>query len=95
MHLATEILHELDKPGLSVNERALLRCRLARQQEEAGDYEAASEAMAELWPRFGARPVVEGLDDETRAQVFCASVRSQDGSEAPNKSKAPKKWRRI
>ena len=70
MHLATEILHELDKPGLSVNERAGLQCRLARHLERAGDYEAASEAMADLWQGAGARPMVEGLDDETRAQVL-------------------------
>jgi tetratricopeptide (TPR) repeat protein len=70
MYLATEILHELDKPSLTVNERALLRCRLARQLEEAGDYEAASEVMAELWQGVGARPRVEGLDDETKAYVL-------------------------
>jgi two-component system chemotaxis response regulator CheY len=70
MHLATEILHELDRPGLSVNERAGLQCRLARHLERAGDYEAASEAMADLWQGVGARPMVEGLDDETRAQVL-------------------------
>jgi CheY-like chemotaxis protein len=70
MHLAIRILQELDKSGLSRSERALLRCRLAKQEEEAGDYEAASEAMAELWPGLGAQPSVEGLDDQTRAHVF-------------------------
>ncbi len=70
MHLASAILHELDNPNLSPNERALLRCELARQQEQAGDYNAAAEAMADLWQGIGARPMVEGLDDETRAQVF-------------------------
>jgi CheY-like chemotaxis protein/tetratricopeptide (TPR) repeat protein len=70
MHLATEILHELDNPALSVNQRAGLQCRLARHLERAGDYEAASEAMANLWQGVGARPMVEGLDDETRAQVL-------------------------
>ena len=70
MHLATEILHELDKPSLTVNERASLRCRLARHQESAGDYEAAREGMAELWQGVGARPMLEGLDDDTKAQVL-------------------------
>jgi tetratricopeptide (TPR) repeat protein len=70
MHLATEILHELDKPSLTVNERARLRCRLAKQLEVDGDYDAAREAMAELWPGVGARPMLEGLDDETKAQVL-------------------------
>jgi tetratricopeptide (TPR) repeat protein len=70
MHLATEILHELDKPSLTVNERASLRCRLARHQEAAGDYEAACETMAELWQGVGVRPMLDELDDDTRAQVL-------------------------
>ncbi|HMG72797.1 MAG TPA: response regulator [Pyrinomonadaceae bacterium] len=70
MHLARAILQELDNPSLSPSERALLRCELARQQEQAGDYDAAREAMADLWQGIGARPMVEGLDDETRAQVL-------------------------
>lgn len=70
MYIATEILHELDKPGLSANERARLRCRLARHQEAAGDYEAARDAMADLWRGIGARPGLEGLDDETKAEVL-------------------------
>src|SRR5216684_2784536 len=70
MHLAKELLVEIDNQNLSANERALLRCRLARHQEQAGDYDAASEAMAELWQGIGARPMVEGLDDETTAQVL-------------------------
>ena len=71
MYLATvnAILHEIENPALSLSARALLRCRLARQQEQAGDYEAASEAMADLWQGVGARPMLEGLDDETAAQV--------------------------
>src|SRR5258706_9081333 len=70
MHLANDLLRELDTPGLSLNARATLRCRLAKQYEEAGDYDAASEALAELWRGVGARPNLEGLDDETRAQVL-------------------------
>jgi len=69
MNLAKPLLEEIDRPGLSVNERAVLRCRLARNLEEAGDYEAASEALAELWQGVGSRPMVAGLDDETRAEV--------------------------
>ena len=49
MYLAKEFLEEIDNPSLTVSERALLRCRIARRLEEAGDYEAAREAMAELW----------------------------------------------
>src|SRR5713226_161086 len=70
MHLAKELLRELDTPGLSLNERAHLRCRVAQQLEQAGDYDAASEAMAELWKGVGARPNLEGLDDEKKAEVL-------------------------
>jgi tetratricopeptide (TPR) repeat protein len=70
MYLATAILHELDNPELTRTERARLRCRLARQYEQAGDYEAGSEAMAELWQGVGARPRLEGLDGETTAYVL-------------------------
>src|SRR5712692_9352417 len=70
MYLATAILHELDNPDLTLTERARLRCRLARQYEQAGEYEAASEAMAELWQGVGAHPTLEGLDAETKALVL-------------------------
>jgi tetratricopeptide (TPR) repeat protein len=70
MHLAKTFLEEIDNPSLTVNERASLRCRLARHQEAAGDYDAAREAIAELWQGIGARPVLQGLDDETKAQVL-------------------------
>lgn len=70
MYLAKALLEEIGNPGLTVNERASLRCRLARHQETAGDYEAASEALADLWQGVGARPMLEGLDDETKAQVL-------------------------
>ena len=70
MHLAKTLLEEIDNPSLTVNERASLRCRLARHQEAAGDYDAAREAMGELWQGLGARPMLEALDDETKAQVL-------------------------
>jgi CheY-like chemotaxis protein len=71
MHLAKELLDEIDNQDLSVNERAFLRCRLARRLEAAGNYEAAREALAELWQGIGVRPAaLEKLDDETRAQVL-------------------------
>lgn len=70
MHLANQLLRSLDTPGLSPNERAVLRCRLSKQLEQGGDYEAAGEAMAELWQGVGARPVLEGLDDGTQAEVL-------------------------
>lgn len=49
MHLTNAILHKLETPGLSLNERTLLRCQLARQLERSSNYETAEEAMKEQW----------------------------------------------
>jgi tetratricopeptide (TPR) repeat protein len=38
--------------------------------EEVGNYEAAREAMGELWSRVGERPVLDGLDEATAAEVL-------------------------
>ena len=65
-----DLLHELTDPNLSANQRAQARCQLAIQLETEGDYEAAREAMGELWQRIGERPLVEGLDDETKGAVL-------------------------
>src|SRR5258708_12692668 len=70
MDLPTSILQELNDPSLSINERAQLRCRLARHQEWAGDFEAAREVLGELWQGVGFRPNVEGLDEETKGVIL-------------------------
>jgi tetratricopeptide (TPR) repeat protein len=70
MDLANELLRELDTPGLSSNKCAHLRWRVARHQEWAGDFDAAREALSDLWQGVGRRPILEGLDDETKAQVL-------------------------
>jgi tetratricopeptide (TPR) repeat protein len=70
MNLARQLLHQIADQSLSTNERAQLRCKLAKQLEEAGNYEAAREAMGELWQRVGERPALERLDQETAAEVL-------------------------
>ncbi len=70
MHLATELLQQIAGTNLTRNQRAELRCQLVRHLEEAGDYEAARDAMGELWQHVGDRPVLEELDEETRAEVL-------------------------
>lgn len=69
MSLRASLLRQLDNPALSPDGRAELRCQAARELEEAGDYEAAREAMGELWPRYE-RPNVEGLEPSTAAEVL-------------------------
>ncbi|HXD30139.1 MAG TPA: helix-turn-helix domain-containing protein [Pyrinomonadaceae bacterium] len=57
-------------PSLSLDQHAQLRSEIAKQLEESGRYEAAREAMGELWSQVGERPRVEGLEQSTAARVL-------------------------
>jgi CheY-like chemotaxis protein len=70
MNLTRQLLHQIGDERLSNNERAQLRCGLARELEEAGNYEAARAAMGELWDEVGDSPILEGLEDATKADVL-------------------------
>lgn len=70
MNLAAKMLHQIVNPTLTSEEQAQLRCRLAKQLEDLGNYEGACEALGELWRRVGERPVVEGLEQRTAAEVL-------------------------
>ena len=70
MNISSQLLHQIADTKLPRNERALLRCRLAKELENVGNYEAAREAMGELWPRVGEYPLLDGLDDATAAEVL-------------------------
>jgi CheY-like chemotaxis protein len=56
--------------GLTQTERAELCCRLAKQLEDAGEYEQASEALREFWPEYSHPPLVEGLEPASKAEVL-------------------------
>src|SRR2546428_2584481 len=58
------------KSDLTLAERAELSCRLAKQLEKAGDYEAARDALDELWLDRTAMPTLEGLDASGKAEVL-------------------------
>lgn len=70
MTLLASLMSQLESPTLSHNQRAELRCQLAKGLEETGDYEAARSAMSELWKRLGERPQLEGLEQNTAAEVL-------------------------
>jgi CheY-like chemotaxis protein len=70
MHSIRELRDQLADQNLSSTQRARLRCLLARQFEDQGDYEAARVAMSEFWHRIGERPLLDRLDDETQAAVL-------------------------
>lgn len=70
MTLAETLLGQLNNPKLSLDERALLRCRLAEELEHRGRHEEARNALGELWQGVGQRPVLEGLAGLTAAEVL-------------------------
>jgi two-component system NtrC family response regulator len=70
MGLDLNLLHRIDDPKIDRIERVGLRCRLAKELEEAGNYEGARSALQGLWQRVGERPLLDGLDQPTKAQVL-------------------------
>jgi CheY-like chemotaxis protein len=70
MTLTDSLLRQLDDPTLSHDERARLRCEIAADFEHRGQYEAARDALGELWCGFGLRPALEGLTERTVAEVL-------------------------
>jgi tetratricopeptide (TPR) repeat protein len=82
MTLADERLKELDNPSLTEDERILLRCRVAAEFIHKGQYEAAREALGELWLGVGARPEVKKLKALAAAEVLlqCGALTGWLGS---------------
>lgn len=70
MNLTEELLKELDNPSLTEKERVLLRCRVAADLIHTGQYEAAREALGDLWRGIGERPNVAELDEQATAEVL-------------------------
>lgn len=70
MNSTAYLLRRIADPALGLVERARLRCQVARELEERGDYEAARLAMGDLWQRVGERPKTDGLDQETAAEAL-------------------------
>lgn len=59
-----------ESSDLALPERADLSCRVAKQFEKAGEYEAAYEALNEFWPERDRPPKLEGLDERTQAALL-------------------------
>ncbi|HJQ31041.1 MAG TPA: helix-turn-helix domain-containing protein [Pyrinomonadaceae bacterium] len=70
MTLADERLRELDNPLLTDKERVVLRCKVAADLIHKGQYEAAREALGELWRGVGQRSPMEDYPPEVRAEVL-------------------------
>lgn len=82
MTLVDKRLKELDNPSLTEEDRALLRCRVAADFIHRGQYEAAREALGELWLGAGQRSVVKNLSPATAAEVLlqCGTLTGWLGS---------------
>lgn len=70
MTLTDSLLRQLEDPALSLDERAQLRCQIAADFEHRGQYEAARDALGQLWRGVGQRPALEGLTEHTAAEVL-------------------------
>jgi CheY-like chemotaxis protein len=67
---ANQLLKRMADQSISHDERVRLRCRLAKELEETGNYEGAREAFGELWTRVDERPALNGLEEATAAEVL-------------------------
>src|SRR5688500_6701890 len=70
MHLEKTTLTELETPTSTADQNAILRCQYAKNLAEASNYEAAREALGDLWQGLGERPRLDGLDQATSADVL-------------------------
>jgi CheY-like chemotaxis protein len=70
MIISSQLLHQIADPAIPQDERARLRCQLAKQLEDVGSYDTAREVIGELWPDFEASPVLAGLSDAIAAEVL-------------------------
>jgi two-component system chemotaxis response regulator CheY len=70
LNLTDERLKQLDNPQLTPDSRALIRCEVAAELVHVGQYEAAREALGELWQGIGHRPKLKGLTTAVHAEVL-------------------------
>src|SRR5947209_1451336 len=70
MTLADERLKGLDNPSLTESERVLLRCQVAADLIHKGQFEAARDALGELWLGVGQRLPVTDFPPAVGAEVL-------------------------
>ncbi|MBA3240396.1 MAG: tetratricopeptide repeat protein [Acidobacteria bacterium] len=90
MDLASDKLKQLDNPTLTPDQRALIRCQAAAGFIHAGQYEAARDALGDMWQGVGRRPFTEALKKATTAEAllqcgvlsgWLGSARNMSGSQ--------------
>lgn len=65
-----DLRQQILDPALSNDERALLRCQLSKQLTDLGDYDAAQDALGNLWVSDEAPPKPGELELPTLAEVL-------------------------
>jgi CheY-like chemotaxis protein len=70
MRLTEDTLKQLANPDLTPDERALRRCRVAATLIHTGQYEAARDALGNLWQGIGDNPELKRLKPLTAAEVI-------------------------
>jgi len=87
MDTAVELLQRIGQQGLTYSEQVGLRCALSRELEEAENYDAARDALGQLWQGIGKPPDVRGLDEKLaavallRVGVISGCLRGTDQTE--------------
>jgi len=70
MNLADSRLERLASASLSPKERIYLQCELASEFTYSGQYEAAQEALDDLWRGVGVRPAIDEYPPELAAEIL-------------------------
>jgi len=70
MTLRASLLSDLENPHLSVSRRAEIRCEIAKEYENKGEYEEARKILAGYWRRIGEHPKLTDLDQNASAEVL-------------------------
>lgn len=66
---------KLDTAHLSANEEATIRCQIALELRDRGEYDAARDVVAPLWSGIGTRPKTAGLHYTVVPEVLlCAGI---------------------
>src|SRR5436309_1745479 len=68
--LEDELFKQLNEGQLTSAEKAIVRCRLSKEFEDAGNYEAAQGILGSIWQGVGKRPKLQDIDDFTLAQAL-------------------------
>ena len=68
--METKIMNKSSATGIGAEAGVAERCRTAKELGVRGEYEAACEALGDLWPGIGKSPQIEGLAAEDQAQVL-------------------------